>query len=86
MPGAVTVRAEADCNALFCILSAHEGDQHVDATGHTWSEATLSAPAVARVITAAQDEAEPDTWSSASRQNHIDTGDYLPAAETQAQR
>ena len=85
MPGAVTVRAEADCNALFCILSAHEGDQHVDATGHTWSEATPSAPAVAHVITAAH-EAEPDTWSSASRQHYNDTGEYLPAAETQAQR
>jgi hypothetical protein len=84
-PGAGTVPAEADCNALFCILSAHDGDQHVDATGHTWSEATPSAPAVAHVITAAH-EAEPDTWSSASRQNHIDTGEYLRAAETEAQR
>ena len=48
-PGAVTVSAEADCNALFCILSAHEGNQHVDATGYTWSEATPSAPAISRV-------------------------------------
>ena len=55
MPGTVTVRAEADCNALFCLLSAHEGDQHVDATGYTWREATPSAPAVAHVITAAHE-------------------------------
>ena len=86
MPGAVTVRAEADCNALFCILSAHEGDQHVDATGHTWTQATPSAPAVARVITAAQDEAEPDTWSSASRQHYIDTGEYLRVGEAEVWR
>ena len=84
-PGAVTVSAEADCNALFCILSAHEGDQHVDATGYTWSEATPSAPTIAHVITAAH-EAEPDTCSSASRQNHIDTGEYLRVGETEAQR
>ena len=83
--GAVTVPAEADYNALFCILSAHEGDQHVDATGYSWSEATPSAPAVAHVITAAH-EAEPDTWNSASRQNHIDTSEYLRAGETDAQR
>jgi hypothetical protein len=88
MPGAINagaVQAEATCNAPFCILSTHEGDQHVDATGHTWSEATPSAPAVAHVITEAH-EAEPDTWSSASRQHYIDTGEYLPAAETEAQR
>src|SRR3954447_1716941 len=61
------------------------GDQHVDATGYTWSEATPSALAIAHVITAAH-EAEPDTWSSASRQHYIDTGEYLRAAETEAQR
>ncbi len=83
--GAVTVPMQADCNALFCILSAHDGDQHGDATGYTWSEATPSPPAVAHVITAAH-EAESDTWSSASRQNHIDTGEYLRAGETEAQR
>ena len=88
MPGAVTVRtvqAEADCNALFCILSAHEGDQHVDATGHTWTEATPSAPAVAHVIAVA-DEAELDTWSSASRQHYIDTGEYLRVGEAEVWR
>ena len=58
-PGAGTVPAEADCNALFCILSAHEGDQHVDATGYTWSEATPSAPAIAHVyLRAGETEAQ----------------------------
>jgi hypothetical protein len=59
MPGAVTVRAETDCNALFCILNAHEGDQHVNATGHTWSEATPSASAIAHVyLRAGETEAQ----------------------------
>ena len=84
-PGAGTAPAEADCNALFCILSAHEGDQHVDATGHTWTEATPSAPAVAHVIAVA-DEAELDTWSSASRQHYIDTGEYLRVGEAEVWR
>ena len=58
-PGAVTVWAETDCNALFCILNAHEGDQHVDATGHTWSEATPSASAIAHVyLRAGETEAQ----------------------------
>src|SRR3982750_729811 len=56
MPGTVTVRAEAHCNALFCILNAHKGDQHVDATGYPWIQATPPASAVAHVLTVAQDE------------------------------
>jgi hypothetical protein len=53
------VWAETDCNALFCILNAHEGDQHVDATGHTWSEATPSASAIAHVyLRAGETEAQ----------------------------
>lgn len=28
------------CQTMFCILSLHEGDLHVDYTGTTWNEET----------------------------------------------
>ena len=37
------------CNALFCILDAHEGDQHVDATGYSYTAPTPTSEAIAHV-------------------------------------
>ncbi len=38
------------CKVLFCHLDAHEGDQHVDVTGHTWTEPTPAEPVVAHAL------------------------------------
>lgn len=37
------------CNALLCAEAPHEGDQHCDVTGHTWTEATPDSPVIAHV-------------------------------------
>jgi hypothetical protein len=39
------------CNALFCVLGAHEGDRHVDVTGYGWNEPTPPSPVIAHAYT-----------------------------------
>jgi hypothetical protein len=39
------------CTVLFCILERHEGDEHVDVTGHSWTEATPEHEVLAKVYT-----------------------------------
>ena len=38
------------CNALFCIAT-HDDDQHVDATGYSWTESTPEQKVIAHVYT-----------------------------------
>ena len=40
---------ERGCNVLFCSMDKHEGDEHCDATGYSWSEPTPASPVVAHV-------------------------------------
>lgn len=37
------------CNAMFCILDTHEGDQHCDATGYSFVESTPEHEVIAHV-------------------------------------
>lgn len=38
------------CNVMFCILDPHDGNRHVDVTGHGWTEETPDSPVLAHVI------------------------------------
>ena len=39
------------CTVLFCALDKHEGDLHVDVTGHSWHELTPGKEVIAHVYT-----------------------------------
>ena len=62
------------CNALFCVAETHDGDLHVDATGHTWTEPTPEAEVIAHVLRF--DEAHNEaisTWPEIGEKHDHDT-------------
>lgn len=49
------------CTVMFCIQDTHTGDEHTDATGYVWREATPAHEVIAHVLTVQPDA---DDWLS----------------------